>query len=353
MSIVNILIGIGITFGLSFVLIPLAIKIGHKYKVLDWPGEHKRHKKPTPPLGGAVLFIALWLTIISYIIIFPKFFEIIFDSVGYVFAGSLIIFLVGLSDDLSPLSAWVKLLAQISAGLVLYLGGISVELLTTPFGSVDIGSFSVLLSVAWVVMLTNAVNLIDGLDGLASGVSLIGAVTILFIGQFYFVGGELIYILSLIGFLLIFWFFNRYPAKIFLGDSGSMLIGYFFAAFSLMINVKSYTTAALFVPLLAMGVPMTEMISSFVRRLASGKNVMKADRRHLFHYLALSGLSRQKVIGIFYLLAMIYGLFALAMFLWDRALVLGILVVFMVVIFVGFFIFITKLRPLKKINGRN
>jgi UDP-GlcNAc:undecaprenyl-phosphate GlcNAc-1-phosphate transferase len=327
---------------------PLMIKVGHRYGLLDVPGRHKRHKRPTPYLGGVALFITVWLTVIFSCLVFPPFYGGFGGVLFYVLGGALIIVLVGLSDDMSPVSAWVKLVAQVAAGLVLYLGGLRVELVSSPYGSIHIGSFSVVITVLWVVILSNAINLIDGLDGLAGGVSLIGAVTMSAIGMLYHVGPVLVFIYALLGFLAVFLYYNRYPARIFLGDSGSMQIGYYFAVLSLAFPLKSYTITALYVPLLALGVPLLEAVSSFARRLVSGKNIMKPDRRHLFHYLALAGLSPRRVVLVFYLMAVIFGGFALAMFFWNRLVVLGVLVVFMVVIFVVFLIFITNFLPRRK-----
>ena len=346
------IISITVSLVAALVLIPFIIKISNKYQILDYPGEHKRHKKPVPLLGGVVLFISVWISIFVSQFIFSDMFSGLAEIILFVFLGSLIILLVGLSDDLKPLSAWIKLTAQIAAALLLYLGGVEVEYLTTPFGSVELGSYSVFITIIWVVILTNAINLIDGLDGLAAGVSLIGAVTMLIIGQLYQIGAILIFLLALIGFLLVFLYYNKYPAKIFLGDSGSMQIGFYFAVFSLLFPLKSYTVSALYLPLLALGVPLLEVISSFTRRLMSGKNIMKADRRHLFHYLALFGLSPSRVVLVFYLLAIVYGGCTIAMFFLDRVVVFAILLFFMVVIFSIFYIFISKLSLRKSSLGQ-
>lgn len=336
----------------AIILIPLIIKVSHRYSILDFPGEHKRHKQPIPLLGGVVLFVSLWISVFLCKFIFAEMFVGFSDIILFVFLGSLIILLVGLSDDLKPLPAWVKLIAQIAAAVLLYLGGVDVQFLTTPFGSIELGYYSLFITIIWVVMLTNAINLIDGLDGLATGVSLIGAVTMLIIGQLYQTGPVLIFLLALIGFLVVFIYYNKYPAKIFLGDSGSMQIGFYFAVFSLLFPLKSYTVSALYLPLLALGVPLLEVISSFTRRLMSGKNIMKADRRHLFHYLALFGLSPSRVVLVFYLLAIVYGACAVAMFFLDRVLVFAILLFFMVVIFSIFYIFISKLATRKSSFGQ-
>lgn len=345
MQIAQLLIVMAVSFVVSAVALPIAIRLAEAHGWVDSPGKHKRHKRPVPILGGLVLFVSVWVTTVALLILLPEFIHDISGSILYVFIGSLIILFVGLSDDLSPLSAWIKLAAQVAAGLILYLGGLRVELLSTPYGSIEVGWLSVVISIGWVVVLTNAINLIDGLDGLAGGVSLIGAITMVAIGQLYNAGSSLLFLYALIGFLLPFLYFNRYPARIFLGDSGAMQIGYYFAVVSLVFPVKSFTFTALYVPLLALAVPVLETVSSFLRRLFSGKSIMRADRRHLFHYLSLAGLSYRQVILVFYLLAVIFGLFALAMFVWDRRIVLTLLVFFMVVIFGLFFILLTKLLP--------
>jgi len=328
-------------------LIRPAIRLAERYRLIDHPGRHKRHDRPVPNIGGAVLFVVLWLTVGICVLVSPGFLEELKSSLLYVFCGAVVIFLVGLADDLTPVSAWTKLLAQVAAGLVLYLGGLAINPISIPFtGSHEIGQLSVFITVAWVVLLTNAVNLIDGLDGLAAGVSLIAALTLAVIGTLYAAGSAVLFAYALVGFLVVFLYYNRYPARIFLGDSGSLQIGYYFAVISLVVPIKSYTAAALYLPLLALGVPLMETVISFSRRLVAGRNVMKADRRHLFHYLALAGLSPRAVVWVFWGLSAVFGGFAMAMYFLNRLIVFGLLVLFMVVIFGLFFIFMAKLsRP--------
>jgi UDP-GlcNAc:undecaprenyl-phosphate GlcNAc-1-phosphate transferase len=326
-----------------------AIRLAEKYGLVDRPGRHKRHERPVPNIGGTVLFAVLWLTVGICMLAWPEFLQESRSSLLYVFCGAVVIFLVGLADDLTPVSAWTKLLAQVAAGLVLYLGGLTINPISIPFtGSHEIGQLSVFITVAWVVMLTNAVNLIDGLDGLAAGVSLIAALTLAVIGTLYAAGPAALFASALIGFLAVFLGYNRYPARIFLGDSGSLQIGYYFAVISLVVPIKSYTAAALYLPLLALGVPLMETVISLSRRLMTGRNVMKADRRHLFHYLALAGLSPRAVVWIFWGLSAVFGGFAMAMYFLNRLIVFGLLVLFMVVISGLFSIFMTKIsRPAK------
>jgi UDP-GlcNAc:undecaprenyl-phosphate/decaprenyl-phosphate GlcNAc-1-phosphate transferase len=347
MSWAMILSATAAALAITAALMPTALRFAHRYQFLDQPGRHKRHKNPVPLVGGVVLFLALWGSVILVFLVFPDTFAEQAGSLPYLLCGALIVFLIGFSDDLSPLSAWTKLFAQVAAGLVLYMGGLSINPLSIPFfGSFDIGQFSLLITVVWVVLLTNAVNLIDGLDGLAAGVSLIAAATMAVIGHLYQAGAVVAFACALVGFLAVFLFYNRYPARTFLGDSGSLQIGFYFAVVSLLVPVKTFTAAALYLPLMALGVPLLETTISISRRLMAGRNVMKADRRHLFHYLALAGLSPRAIVWIFYLLSAVFSLFALAMYFWDRLIVFAILVLFMVVIFALFFIFMTSLnRP--------
>lgn len=355
MSWIMIIAAVGVSLAITAALMPTALRLAHRFDFLDPPGRHKRHKKPMPLVGGIVLFVALWGSVALVFAVFPDSFEGQGGSLPYLLCGALIVFLVGLSDDLTPLSAWTKLFAQVAAGLVLYLGGLSINPVSVPFiGSFEIGSFSILITVIWVVLLTNAVNLIDGLDGLAAGVSLIAAATMAVIGHLYQAGPVVVFACALAGFLAVFLFYNHYPARTFLGDSGSLQIGFYFAVVSLLVPVKSFTAAALYLPLMALGVPLLETSISISRRLMAGRNVMKADRRHLFHYLALAGLSPRAIVWVFYLLSAVFSLFALAMYFWDRLIVFGILVLFMVVIFALFFIFMTSVnRPGQGPGSRN
>jgi UDP-GlcNAc:undecaprenyl-phosphate GlcNAc-1-phosphate transferase len=348
-----ILIAGVISLAVTAISLPSLIRLGHRYGLLDQPGRHKRHKRPVPYLGGAALFLAVWSALVVSALIAPEWYEANTSPLFYVFLGALVITLVGLADDLSPLSARVKLAAQVLIGLMLYASGISVELLTTPYGSVDVGAASLVITVLWVVVMTNAMNLIDGLDGLAGGVALIAAITLLVIGYLLNSGWGVLFMPGLIGFLVGFLIYNRYPARIFLGDSGSMQLGYYFAIFSLLAPLKSFTASALYLPLLALGVPILETVASFSRRILSGRNVMQADRRHLFHYLALAGLSPRKVVLFFYGLGVVFAGFALGMFLWNRVIVLAVLAVFMVVILVSFFILVTGLVSRRRRNRRS
>ncbi|MBI5266997.1 MAG: undecaprenyl/decaprenyl-phosphate alpha-N-acetylglucosaminyl 1-phosphate transferase, partial [candidate division Zixibacteria bacterium] len=256
------------SLALTLFLAPLAIRLGKRFDLLDHPGRHKRHQQPVPFLGGTVLFVTFWMTVLSvgWIRGVPALEPS--ESVPWIFAGSLVVFLIGLLDDLRPQSALVKLTVEAVAGLLLYMGGLKVDPISIPFmGQWALGPWSALVTIAWVIGLTNAINLIDGLDGLAAGVSLIAAAVMAVLGIVYQVGSVLTIAATLIGFLSVFLWYNRYPARLFLGDSGSLQIGLYFAIISLAVPFKSYTAAALYLPLLALGVPILETAVSILRRI--------------------------------------------------------------------------------------
>ncbi|MFH2035296.1 MAG: MraY family glycosyltransferase [Candidatus Zixiibacteriota bacterium] len=348
----NFILIFAISLLVSTIATAVIISLCRKYSIFDYPTQRKRHKVPTPILGGTGILVAIWAGIGFSLYYNGDSLAEIKDTIPNILAGSLIIYLIGLWDDFRPLSAWIKLSGQILAGLILFYGGLSIDLISLPaYGSFDVNGFSVIITVLWVVALSNAINLIDGLDGLAAGVSAIAALSMTVIGLIYSIESIVIISLTLSGALLAFWVFNRYPAKIFMGDSGSLLVGYFFAVISLVVPIKSFTTAALFLPLVILGVPLTETLTSIFRRLAAGKNVMKADRRHIYHYLSYAGLSEKQVVVLFYVLGTIFGIISVAMSLYSRVLVLTILLLFMVVIFIIYFIFISRMRKgLRKDN---
>lgn len=340
----KILLVAGITTG---ILIPIINRLCFRFGLLDLPGERKRHRFPTPNLGGLSIFIGFWLAVVFAFYQHPELGLELGPFLYFIVAGAVIIFVIGLVDDLTDLSAPIKLAGQVVAGVIVYTGGLKISILFIPLvGPVQLGYLSLPVTLIWFVGVTNSINLIDGLDGLAAGVAGIAALAILFVGIAFELMAVIVFSLALVGVCLVFLYFNHYPAKVFMGDSGSLFIGYIFAIVSIIFPIKSYTTAAVFLPLLALGVPIIETTVSFLRRIATGHKFYEADNRHLFHYLAESGISKAKVVWAFYLIAAVFAIFSGAMFIFDKRIVITILAVFMVVIFVILFRF--RLARIKK-----
>jgi len=275
-----------------------------------------------------------WLSVLYAYYHFPALSRELGDFIYFVIAGAVVIFVVGLADDVSDLSAPAKLAGQTLAGLIVCLGGLKISVIFVPtIGQVDLGVLSLPITLVWLVGVMNSINLIDGLDGLAAGVSALAALALLFVGITFGLVAVVVFSLAIIGACLAFLYFNHYPAKIFMGDSGSLFLGYLFAVISIIFPIKSYTTAAIFIPLAALGVPIVETVVSFFRRVFSGREFYKADNRHLFHYLAATGLSKQTVVWTFYILSALFAVLSGAMIVLSKRLLITILVVFMVVIF--------------------
>lgn len=316
------------------ILVPVISRLCFRLGLLDLPGHHKRHRFPTPNLGGVAIFAGFCAAVIYSNLQFHFLSEDLSGVLNYVVAGGVIIFLIGIVDDIAGLSAPVKLAGQIISGLIVYMGGLKISILFIPmYGAIELNGWALPITLIWIVGVTNCINLIDGLDGLAAGVSAIAAMAILFIGIVFNLTSVIVFSLGIMGSCLAFLYFNHYPAKIFMGDSGSLFLGYIFAILSIIFPIKSYTTAAVFIPLIALAVPIIETLVSFTRRIATGKSFYQADTHHLFHYLTSYGFSKSKVVWLFYMTTSVFAILSGAMIIFDKRIVTTILVIFMVVIF--------------------
>ncbi|MFQ5607291.1 MAG: glycosyltransferase family 4 protein [Candidatus Zixiibacteriota bacterium] len=346
----GLLTALSVSLALSVLLNRRLIRFCHSRGILDPPGKHKRHSVPTPNIGGVSVFVSVGVALTLALAI--QGIEIISRQWLSVAVGGLLIFLVGLRDDIRPVSAWLKLAAQAAAGVGLYWGGLVVDPLYVPLaGEVHLGAWAVLINIFWVTLLSNAINLIDGLDGLAAGVSLIGAISLSAITVLLNVSEVTLGCVALAGALIGVLYYNLYPARLYLGDSGSLLIGYLFAVFSLLAPIKSTTAAALLPSILALGAPIAETLISFFRRLLAGKSVLKADRKHLFHYLRRIGLGPRATVRAFWAVGAICGAGAIAMLYSEKSLAVLILVALAVAVFGAILILALRLRRVPQAHG--
>ncbi len=342
----DFIIVIAVAGAVTGLLVPLVSTLCHRLNLLDIPGQHKSHRIPTPRLGGVAIFIGFWSSIALALWLYPVFSEELGPFMYYIFGGGLVIFLLGCIDDIGDLPAPMKLAAELGVGMILYLEGLQIDVIFIPFhGPAELGFLSLPVTLIWFAGITNCINLIDGLDGLAAGVSAIAALVFLFVGVYFALATVTVFATGMIGACIVFLYFNHYPARIFMGDSGSLFLGYLFAVLSILFPIKTFATAAIFVPILALGVPIFETVLSFSRRVVSGQKFYQADKQHIFHYLTASGLSPSQVVWLFYIVSSIFAVFAGAMFIVDKRLVFTVMVVFMVVIF-------AVLLRLRLANGR-
>lgn len=294
-------------FILTFIQMPFTIKIAKKKGFLDVPKDERRvHKKPIPVGGGIAMVISVSILMVYFL---P-----INKNLILTLIASLIIAISGLYDDKEGLSPKLKFLFQILAAVILIIGGMKIEFFTNPFDSHDalliLNILSIPVTIFWVCGITNTINLIDGLDGLASGVSMICAISMFFIT--YKMGRYDVSLVCVLvaGACLGFLPFNFNPAKIFMGDTGALYLGFMLSYISISGFLKQAAILMIFVPVLILGVPVFDTAFAMVRRKLSGKSMVEADKGHLHHRLLKMGLNQRQTVVILYSISAIFGVLA-------------------------------------------
>ncbi len=298
-----LLMALGVSFIVTFLATPVLRRVALSFGACDLPSPRRINKKPVPNLGGVAIYLGILAGILLNL------------NQGYmvlgILVGSTIIMLVGLLDDLVGLSPPVKMAGQIMAALSLLPFGVEIQFITNPFGGMFfLGGWSIPLTILWVVGITNTVNFIDGLDGLAAGVAAIASGTLAIVALQEGQLGAAIMALIIAGSALAFLFFNFHPAKIFMGDTGAMLLGFILASTSIIGALKSATAMTILVPVLALGVPIADTLLAIVRRSTNGHSIALADKDHIHHRLLRLGLSHRGAVLVVYGTTLFLGLMA-------------------------------------------
>ena len=320
-----------VAFLITFASTPLAEKIAYRIGAIDVPKDKRRmHKKPIPRLGGIAIFFGFIASLLCFATLTPEYLGII--------AGALIIVGLGVVDDRKPVKAIYKLLVQIVAALIVALSGVKIEIfsnpnLFSPDNYIILGKLAVPVTVIWIVAITNAVNLIDGLDGLAAGVASISSICLLIISLMVSETNIAVFTACVAGACFGFLPYNFNPAKIFMGDSGALFLGFILACISIEGVFKGYAVISFAVPLLIMALPIFDTTVAILRRIKNKKPIMEPDRGHLHHKLIDMGFSQKQAVLILYSLSGLLGLSAIILtgFGVYRALaLLGIAIVFII-----------------------
>ncbi len=296
------------TLAVALATTPLVRRLALRAGAMDQPGPRRVHTEPVPTLGGLAMILAvLGVAWIARAAPGPARELDVRPLLGLSLASVPLLGL-GLVDDTRGVRARTKLLFQVVAGVVLVAFGYGVPLVTNPFGApLASGVLSGPLAVLWVVVVINAINLIDGLDGLAAGVVVIAAATLWWVGRghgdFYVMFIASLLIGSSLGFLA----FNYPPARIFMGDTGSHFLGLVLAAASLLENRKATTTVALLFPLIALAVPLADSVFAFGRRLHARRHVFSPDSEHVHHRLLRLGLPPRRALLVLWGLCAVCG----------------------------------------------
>lgn len=339
----KMLLTLAVALIIAFAATPIVKSFAEKVGAMDVPGEARRvHNHPIPRMGGMAIFLGFLLSVVL--------FADITKQVQGILIGAVIIVATGAVDDIVSLKYWIKLLAQIAAAVVAVAHGVVIEVLMNPNifsenASLLLGALSVPVTIIWIVGITNSVNLIDGLDGLACGVSTISSVTMLVVALIASEGNVAVILAALAGACIGFIPYNLNPAKIFMGDTGALLLGYVLATVSVIGMFKFYAIVTFVVPILALALPLFDTLFAIIRRLLKGQNPMTPDRGHLHHRLIDMGLSQKQAVAVLYSLSAMMGLTAVVISTSGELRVLLLAVELLIAIAVGWFVLRTIEHP--------
>jgi UDP-GlcNAc:undecaprenyl-phosphate GlcNAc-1-phosphate transferase len=293
--------------GLNLVVIPTILRMAHRFKWYDLPNHRKIHTGLIPRLGGP----GMYLSFLCAALLTPLLVTVISRgtaAVGYnlrfisLFVGISLIQAIGLIDDFRPIKALLKFFLQLLAAIIVTAGGFLIRSLTLPYlGSLSLGLFAYPITVLWLVGISNAINLIDGLDGLAGGISAFAALSMGIIALIQGAAVTSVLCFALFGAILGFLVFNLPPAKIFMGDSGSLFLGFSLAVFPLVGGISKVSAfGTLLVPVTLLTIPILDITTSVIRRLRTKVPIIHPDKEHIHHKLLDMGLNQRQILWVLY-----------------------------------------------------
>jgi UDP-GlcNAc:undecaprenyl-phosphate GlcNAc-1-phosphate transferase len=315
-------------WALTALITPVCIKLGKRWNIIDNPGERKVHSKPVPRVGGLAIFVTIGVLVVLGSLLLPTMRNAFVKDTNFYVSVSIaasMVFAVGLYDDARGAGITIRLVVETAAALiVMFGGGILIERFTVPFvGPMELGGLSMPLTVLWIVGVTNAFNIIDGLDGLAGGVAFIACFAVFAVALMNGQPMAMASMALLAGACLGFLRYNSHPARVFLGDSGSLLLGFLLAVISIDTSLKRSTGLALLIPMQMLAVPLLDTLYSMARRfVAEVKDkdrlslghlsaMFRSDRQHIHHTLLDVGFSHPTAVWILYGLSILLGGFGL------------------------------------------
>lgn len=307
------IIGAFISYLIGVFIVPVVIEFSQKEGLVDLPNERKIHKTPISRLGGVAIWSSAMLTFLVLVLLsyYP------YGSLlsGILLGGSLM-FLLGLVDDVYNLNAKFKLFIQLTVATIVYLLGVQIDTIFNPFGGepLRLGILSYPITILWIAGISNAVNFIDGVDGLAGSVITVSSITLALIAAAMSPNPSVTALIAFIlaGSMLAFLTYNFNPAKIFMGDSGALFAGFLLASLSIT-GVMKTATLAIFLPFVVLAVPIMDITFSSLRRILKGTSPFVADAEHIHHKLLKAGFSQNNTVAILTLVAIVGGAIATAL----------------------------------------
>ena len=303
----GLVVAVGSSAALTYVVREFARRAG----LVDPCNERSVHVHPVPRIGGVAIVLAVALAMVATVALFgSQMFAVKARGLATVVGGAVAMHLVGLFDDIRPMRARWKFLAQIIIACAVFVAGLRVTTLSLPFvGMLELGGvIGMVFTVVWLVGITNAFNLIDGLDGLAAGAALFALTTMFVVASLNGLVGAATVTIILAGATVGFLCFNFHPASIFLGDSGSLFLGFMLAGIGLLGSQKSPTVIAVAIPIVSLGLPVLDTTLAVARRFLRGQPIFSADRSHIHHRLLSLGHSPRRVALLLYSACALLGL---------------------------------------------
>jgi UDP-GlcNAc:undecaprenyl-phosphate/decaprenyl-phosphate GlcNAc-1-phosphate transferase len=324
---------------LALIITPVVIYIARRFNAVDKPDIRRVHTKPVGRVGGIAIFIPA-MSVILYVFFgngIGKSANIQGGNIAVLFIAAAFIFLVGLVDDIRHLRAGVKFLCQLAAAIAICATGYRIgTVLISENVSVNFGLLSWPVTIFWIVGITNAVNLIDGLDGLAAGLSAVACGVLAILSIYFSQPFMTVISLSLLGALTGFLYFNFNPAKIFMGDCGSLFLGFTIASASIMFAAKTQAMVSLTLPILALGIPIFDTLFSVLRRFLERRSLFSPDNEHFHHKLLALGLKQRHIVLGAYLITLLatgFGMFMMVTRSWQTILIFACIVILMGLVF--------------------
>lgn len=300
-SAAELLIAFIIALSTAIITTPIIIWISKKCNLVDQPDNRKQHQRAVPSIGGLAIFIGIAA---GFFYLQPE-----HPQMTAIIIGGIIMLLTGFLDDIIDLRPGTKLLGQIGAASVVAYSGLVIEKVTLPFmGTVFLGEYvGIALTIFWIVAAANAINLIDGLDGLAGGVSTIAFISILVMAIMDYRVIVIGLCVLLIGATLGFLAFNFHPAKIFMGDTGALFLGYSIAIISMLGLFKNVAFFSFVIPIIVIALPVFDTLLAIIRRINNKQGISVADRNHIHYLLLKNGYSHRQSVWIIYAFSMFFG----------------------------------------------
>ena len=337
-----------LALAVAFAATPAVKMLAIRIKAVDVPRDSRRmHKTPIPRLGGLAIFLGFLVSILIFGRTGPQ--------MAAILVGAILLVALGMVDDVVALKPGIKFLGQIVAALIPTLAGVVITRFTNPFsagGYFNLGIFAIPVTILWIVGITNAVNFIDGLDGLACGVSAIATVTMFVIAVLYSEYQIALMMAALAGACLGFLPYNMNPAKIFMGDTGSMFLGYILAVTSIQGLFKFYAVISFAVPFILLGLPIFDTAFAIIRRLAHGQSPLQADRGHVHHRLIDLGFDQKQSVAILYAFSAVLGLTAVLLATTNEAKLVILALAVLICFFLGMSLMTMEKRHQKEEQAR-